>query len=103
MLPEILLIATLCSVDHPKDCNVQVLDEWQTVQRNLSASPQSSMDMQADCFGAQYETDDTIDVTSFQCYKMVVDDVQGFTVQSLTDGSLITIFYSDFVGAYNGS
>lgn len=98
MLPEILLIATLCSVDRPADCTVQVVDEWQTVTQDFQANPQSSADMQADCVGAQFEQDNTILVDSFQCYKMVVDDDQGFTVQSLADGSLMTIFYKDQSG-----
>lgn len=102
MLPEILLIASLCSVDVATDCNIHVIDEWQAVSESFTVSPQSSSDMQIDCLSAVYDSYN-VNVKSFACYKMIVDDAQGFTVQSLTDGTMITIFYDDFIGVYSGS
>lgn len=93
MLAEILLIATLCTVDNNSHCDTQVLDEWDAID-------QPFQDRQTDCLGAEFESDDSVKVNSFDCYKMIVDDAQGFTVQSLSTGEMITIFYDDFRGNY---
>lgn len=88
----ILLIATLCN-PMSNQCNEVVLDEWESY--SLTA-PQGLQDQQADCASADFENEDafSVDVKGFECYKIVLEDDQAFTVQSLTTGKVKTLFHA---------
>lgn len=85
----ILLIATLCN-PMSNQCHEIVLDEWQSYSLT---SPQGLQDQQADCVFSKFEAFN-VNVKSFECYKVVFEDDQAFTVQSLTTGQVKTLFHA---------